>query len=58
MCTSTHTHTHTYIVSHGNGTEEKVFEKRKVFQWVQTEIGSLFQYGLIKKIKLETNESC
>ena len=29
--THTHTHTHTHV-SQGNGTEEKVFEKRKVFK--------------------------
>ena len=29
----THKHTHSHsFVSHGNGTEEKVFQKRKVFK--------------------------
>ena len=28
----THTHTHNCILYEGNGTEEKVFKKRKVFK--------------------------
>ena len=30
--TRTHTHTHTPVAYQGNGTEEKVFKKRKVFK--------------------------
>ena len=46
----THTYTHTHTLSQGNGTEEQVFEKRKVFKedlkeliYWWTEKGSWFQ---------------